>query len=917
MLKLLNGIHIWVFIFFVFITSDLYSQSIHKSIEGTVLDTSGYALKGVSVQLTSTMDTLITATNNSGAYIFKNVRGSHFNLTYTLLGHTIKSQELYHLEMLSRIYAPDIVLIPGYSPIKEVNVTKVIPVIYKQDTVQYNLSAFSFRKNELLEESLKKLPGIQVTRDGSVYSSGKLITRVLVDGKRFFGGDVLTATRNLPTDFISKIQIIDQYSERGVGHSIQDNQSEKVINILLKEDKKQILFGQVTAGAGTSERYMGSGGINRFNDGQELSVVASFNNTNTSLFSFGSPNGLGGRLQSLADVGDFSDPIDGLNSISSLGINFSDRLAERTMLSGGYSYTLKKSEIEGFSKLTSNYVGNKINSIEQFETIGKDRLHKLFFELDANLKNKDILKVSPSFTYSETNLFNIKDRLLQSNRLTNEGRYQDTTEHSTPSFSTNMLYSKSFGKTKRRLVATADINFTKTDKNEKVSDYFYIVDSTESVPSISEFDQRQLVESINKANSVRIEASYSEPFFNHSLLEITHEFDYTQLSAQRRVADRVMQDIVGYPVYVDSLGVNYTYFYRSSRTGLNYQYEPNNRFKTNIGFAVKPLVMKGRTRHDDTEYSFESVNLIPSASFRYKFSNDFDWQLNYLGNNNQPSFMQIMPMIDNSNSRFIIVGNPELKAEFIHKLSTTFRKVIPSRSQYFESNFAYNFTSNKIVSAKRALQNSTIQETTYLNASGYYEIRGYYVFNTPLFNNDDLQLDLNGNLDYFNNISYINEQKNRTKQVLFSQNTQLRYNWSNYFESVLNANYMLNNAFYQYPYSSSITANTYIFSLGSKGYLSDHITMGLEMSQKYYDGFNQEIMDVNPTIINAYLEFTFLKNKLALFRIQGFDLLDENKTMGIYNEYIGNDIYESRSNRLGRYFMLTLNLRLQKIPKNK
>lgn len=894
-----------------------FAQSSNKTIEGIVLDSAGYAIKGVSVRLTSTMDTLITASTNSGFYQFKNVRGRDLTLTYSLLGHQIKYQKLPYLEALSKIYAPDVIMTPHSSLIKEVNVVKTIPVIYKQDTVQYNMSAFTFRKHELLEESLKQLPGIHVSRDGSVYSSGKLISSVQVDGKKFFGGDVLTATRNLPTDFISKIQIIDKYSEEGVSKGIQNKEPEKVINILLKEDKKRILFGQITTGAGTTERYLGSAGINRFNDGQELSVVASFNNTNTSLFSFGAPNGLGGRTQTLSDIGDFSDPIDGLNNISSIGVNFSDMFSDRTNISGGYSYTLKESFVEGFSKLTSNYVGNSINSLDNFENNGLDHLHKMFFEIDTRFKNKDILKISPTFSYNQTNHVNNKDRFLKSNKIINEGNYQDSVMMKTPNVELNLLYSKKFKNKKRRFVANAHVNAMSLQKDESVSDYYQIVDSSKTQPQISDFVQKQFLENRNSSNGAKVSLSYTEPFFEHSLLEITHDFDYTEISAVREVQDKALEEVIGYPIYVDSLGVDYEYTFRSNRTGINYQYEPNLRFRTNLGFAVQPLVMKGSTTLDNKDYKYESVNLIPSAGVRYRFTDEFDWQFNYQGNNNQPNFMQIMPMIDNSNSRFVIVGNPNLQAEFFHKISTTLRKSISTRSQYFESNFAYNFTNNKIVGSKRALENSTIQETTFKNADGYYELRGYYVFNTPLFNNDGLQLDINGNADYFNNISYIDEEKNTTKQILFSQTAQIRYTWSDYFESVFNTNYLLNNAVYKLPYSYSITANSFLLSLGTKGYLSDHITMGVEMSQKFHDGFNRDFMNVNPTIINAYLEFTFLKNKLALFRIQGFDLLDENKNMGIYSEYIGNDIYESRNNRLGRYFMVTLNMRLQRFPKDR
>src|SRR5690606_1051465 len=284
------------------------------------------------------------------------------------------------------------------------------------------------------------------------------------------------------------------------------------------------------------------------------------------------------------------------------------------------------------------------------------------------------------------------------------------------------------------------------------------------------------------------------------------------------------------------------------------------------------------------------------------------------GKNNQPNFNQIAPVVDNSNSRNIIIGNPELKAEFSHRFSTRIRKSIPSRAQYLETNFSYSKIMDKIVSDKSSLPNSTIQQTTFRNARGYYDMRWFYVFNTP-FVVDDLQLDLMGNTDYFNHPSYIDNRKRITQQLMLNQSLQLKYLLNDYFETGFVANYNLNNARYDIPFRTNISVHTMQWGMNTKTYLSDHVSVGMEMSQRYNEGYTNSFMNINQTVINSFVELTFLRNKLGLLRIQGFDLLDQNKNMGIYSEYIGNDVYEGRNNRLGRYFMLSLNLRIQKYPK--
>src|SRR5690606_34468124 len=154
--------------------------------------------------------------------------------------------------------------------------------------------------------------------------------------------------------------------------------------------------------------------------------------------------------------------------------------------------------------------------------------------------------------------------------------------------------------------------------------------------------------------------------------------------------------------YVDSLGVNYNYRFRNSGMGLNYQYTPNKTFKANIGFAVQPVKLPSFLPREDMQYTNEKVNLVLTAGLKWRLNEEADWSVDYVGKNNQPNLLHIIPIRDNSNSQNIIVGNPELKAEFSNRISTTLRKFVTSRGQYFETNFAYNYVLNKIVSDKKA-----------------------------------------------------------------------------------------------------------------------------------------------------------------------------------------------------------------------
>lgn len=890
------------------------AQTGQRQVQGFVIDTAGTRLKGATVRLTSTRDTMIVVSSNTGYYRFQNVKGTDIRISYSMLGYQIAYRDVESANQSDFIVMPNVVLQPYSALIERVYVIKTIPIVYMGDTIQYNMDAFTFRANSLLEDALKQLPGIQVSRDGTVYAQGKRISFVQVNGKKFFGGDVLTATRNLPTDFIKNIQIVNHNDHPLAESGIREEEQAKVLNIVLKEGHKRISFGQLTAGGGSSERYIGSAGLNRFDDGQEFSLVGSINNTNTSLFSFGSPTGMGARETSLFDANDFVDPTDGLNNIKSLGFNFSDNLGEQTQFNASYSFTKKKNKTEGNSVLQSDYFLNRISNAEEYAIKKNDHFHRLTAELKHRFKNNDILEVKPVFIYNEAYIWNNRKRKVQNNKITNVGTYQDSSHQKDPNLNLDVFYVKAFKKPGRKLTGSVLFNFNSQSKIEDVYDNYITLDSTTTNPLYSLFEQRYFIQQRNGTDGVRVSVFYTEPFTKHSSLEFSYHYELTGMTSQRMVEDKLKSDELGYFYYVDSLGVNYDYRFRDSQMGLNYQYTPNKTFRANIGFAVQPVTLTSFLKREDTEYTYENVNLVPTAGFKWRVNDELDWSVDYIGKNNQPNLLNIIPIRDNSNSQNIIVGNPELKAEFSNRFSTTLRKFVTSKGQYFETSLAYNYVMHKIVSDKTATPGSTIQETTFRNADGYYDVKWYYLFNTPLFN-ENIQLDISGNTSFYNNLSYVNDQRNITRQFIYSQAAQLRYTWSDYFESMFNANYLLHNASYTWPYHEDVSGHSLLASAGTKSYLGDHVTLGAEMSQRFNSGYTSSFMNSNPTIINAYIEFAFLQNKRAVLRFQGIDLLDKNRNMGTYSEYIGNDVYEARNNRLGRYFMATLNIRLQKYPK--
>ncbi|MCA5003656.1 TonB-dependent receptor [Sphingobacterium bovistauri] len=885
-------------------TNLLFAQN---QILGVVKDSLNLPIKDVIVRFYTPNDSITHVTNSSGVYRFNLSKSEDVTIRYSMLGYEAQEKK-YKIDITQKSFVlPDIILNKVAFRIEDVSVTRVIPMILNGDTIQYNFGAFTFRKQTLLEDGLKKIPGFHISRDGSVYYNGNQIKKVKVNNNEFFGGDIITATKNLPVDYINNIQLIElQTTSQGGETGIADFQEkEKLLNINLKEDKKILHFGQFTIGAGTNSRYLGSFGFNRFNDGNELSILGSFNNTNTNLFSYGDIVG-GKRSANNLEMSEFIDPIDGINTTSSVGINLANRVGKNSRLTTSYNYIKKNTITSGYSEMRSSYIGNTISKSENYDQDQTDDNQRFKVLFDGKLENADILKVEGNLTFNTKSVINNKESVLSNFQKVNKGIIQDSAKHNIPTVDIDVLYSKYFKKKDRKLVGKFNSR-SNSLKNKQFVRENYSVYSKNVIDYTDELNHQFINHNNNNASS-NLSLSFVEPFLNNSLFEFKYELDYNKINARRYVYNWMKEDEMN---IIDSLTMDYGYKFRSNKIGVIYQFAPSKRLKFNIGFAVQPIKMSGDLGYDTLNYNYENINLIPTTNFSYKLSNNVDFQISYKGRNNQPSFYQIAPVLNNTNSRNIVLGNPELKAELAHGIVTTFRAFLPVKMQYLETNFSYNLIKDKIVTDKRPVENSTIQKTTFRNANGYYDWKWNYIFNTP-FENDNWMLDLNGGVDYYNNISFIEDRERTTKQLIFNQSIQLKYSFNNYLESIFNTNYSLNNASYDIPYRTKINVETLFLGLGAKGYVKDNYSLGFEMSQRYNDGYISKFMNVNQTMMNAFMEYTFLQNRTALLRLQVYDLFDQNKQMGIYSEYIGNDVFEERKNRLGRYFMLSLNIRMQK-----
>ena len=237
---------------------------------------------------------------------------------------------------------------------KEAVITAEAPqVVVKEDTLEYNSTAYRTPEGAMLEELVKKLPGAEIDDDGNVKINGKEVKKIMVDGKEFFGGDVKTGLKNLPVNMIDKLKTYDKKSDLARVTGIDDGEEETVLDLKVKKGMNQGWFGNANVAGGTESRYSSNVMLNRFVENSQFSLIGSANNVNDQGFSggggrprFRNSNGLTATKMLGAN---FATQTDKLELGGSARYNFSDRDAISTnyserFLQNGNSYSNSNSK---------------------------------------------------------------------------------------------------------------------------------------------------------------------------------------------------------------------------------------------------------------------------------------------------------------------------------------------------------------------------------------------------------------------------------------------------------------------------------------------------------------------------------------------------------------------------------------------
>jgi uncharacterized membrane protein YgcG len=941
-----------------------YAQA-GREVHGMVVDSTKQALPGTTIKLTSEAnDNATTIANGEGRFSFTGIKGSKLNLTISSIGF---EGVIKHYTLENDGKAADVGTVTLKAQSTQLGVVTVVgtnPITLKEDTVEYRASAYKVRANSPVEDQLKRIPGVDVDATGNVSAQGKQVTKVRINGKDFFGGDVQTATKNLPADLVESYQIVDDYGDQANVTGIKTGEPNKVLNITIRKDKNHGYFGQATAGDGTDalpknpgvsndNRYVGLLNVFKFNNDQQIAVLGNLNNTNVNTFSFGSPTGGGGggfggggnrggggfggggggRGNAGRGGGSQTSSQPGINTTKTIGTNFRDQWGKMSVY-GSYSFEDKNVYIRS-RDLQLNNTSVPTTSDQLSNETNHTTNHRLTWNMEYKPDTLNYIKLTPTFSYSSGDV--VSDETLTSTRNNKQNLAYTTTSNSTssaPNYGAILLYNHRFNSHGRNLSINGSFN---SSRNFNFDNPVYVYDL--NTVNRLKVPVNQLVNTYYRSNTSSISFSYIEPLSKVSFLELNYAYNHTYNKNDNKTDTLATNNVFNtWPVGTN----NYEYTFTTHRVGVNYRLiEP--KYNLTLGAGVLPSVLDGSgLSYDLNERLTNPVtkkttfNFVPTARFTYNFSRSQNLNFNYNGSNNQPTYNQLVPVINLSNALYPVQGNPNLNPEFTNNFNLRYNKFSFETGNIFFTNFSFTQTNNKIVTKStiypiqfnpsvlaqnpglKSLQNTNFQN--YLNTDGFYTGSANVLFAKPWAARKYTLL-LNGNVTYTNNVAFTDSVnannitspllKNIAKNWAFTPGTRFRVNILDKIDLEASVNYTINkttNSLQLSRDNSNTNIRTLAIGLNGKNYILKDWTFSYDFSRQIYYGYNFAVP--NPNILNVYVERRFLKQNAASVRLQGFDLFNQNT--GFSQTIANNVVTQSQVNRLGRYFLLTFTYRLQK-----
>jgi hypothetical protein len=786
-------------------------------VKGRVFDSMMHAgLAYTTVSLVRANDSALVTfarADSSGRFILNAIEKGNYLLSASYVGYVTVWQGVNvsgtSIQNIGDVYMQDV------KSAGEVTVNaKRAPVVMNNDTLEFNAENFKTQPNAVVEDMLKKMPGVTVEKDGTIKVNGQTVRRVLVNGREFFTGDVKMATQNLPAEAVDKVQVFDRQSDQSQFTGVDDGNKEKTINLKLKKDKDNALFGKLMAGAGTDERYDAQANVNKFKGKEQLSLLGMSNNTNRQGFQLmdvlnftgqvGRDMRNGGNVQIRVDNNDGNNnglPITGLGqtqpgvaTTTAGGINYNNLWnKDKTDWSSNYMgsdiHLVTNSQTN-----TQNIVpNNTFNSAELSNTIYDNTQHRFNVILDQKLDSSFSFRITPSVTWQTTNKID-ESRYMSETAggvKLNEGFSNTTWNADAFNFNSEFLFRKRFAKKGRTISLDVSTlyNHSNSDGTLVTDNTFYNPDGSTDDSALNQINYRDAI-TRNFASTL----IYTEPVGKQSLLEFKGYLSTNVGNSNKQTYD--FDNLSGkHDAYNNALSNDYQSNYTYTGGGINFR---TNQKKVNItaGTQLQHAQLKSINNSIQQTVAQNFTDLLPTAIVQYNITRMKNLRFEYSTFTTQPTVLQLQPVADVSDPLNIVVGNAYLKRQYTNNFQVNLFAANPVARKNLFGFLNFSSIANAITRSDTIKQNGA-RVSSYTNLNGTYSMFGNLEYGFPIKKLKS-RLEVGTSARYSKNATIVNAERNDIHALTVGPNVDYQFGIDNKIELDLSARLSLNNTKYSY-----------------------------------------------------------------------------------------------------------------------
>ena len=868
----------------------------------------------VTVQLLKTDSTYVTGaiSNEKGLFHLNAPENGKYLLKITSVGYkpTVKRvviEQDKNLGLGNVVIGADAIMLKG-----AVVTAMAQKVTLKEDTFVYNSAAYRTPEGSVVEELVKRLPGAEVSDDGTIKINGKEVKKILVDGKEFMTGDTKTALKNLPTSIIDKIKAYDEKSDLSKVTGIDDGEEQTVLDFNVKKGMNKGLMSNIDLGIGNKNRYSARGMGGYFNSNNRFMLFGNANNTSDRGFGGGGPRrGFGGG--------------NGLNASKMLAANYN--YEEKNKFKFNTSLRWNHSDGDVWSRRSSeNFLGSSSsfsNSLNQSFSRSDSWNGNIRLEWMPDTMTNILFRPSISWTTNDSRStglsasFNQDPYQYSDDPLSDEGiekmdevdavvnrqKSVSLSNSKNNNISGMLQLNRKLNNKGRNVTLRMDAKYT--DKDSKSislqNAHLYLVQNEAGLDSTYQTNRYNLTPS--KDYSYSAQATYSEPLWKATFLQFSYKFTYSYSKSDRSTYDFSKYSFDGISPEYGAWG-NYLGRldgelgdYRDDKLSRYSEYRNythdiqvmmrfvRQKYNLNFGVMIQPqrskFIQDYQGKYVDTVRTV--TNVSPTLDFRYRFSKMSNLRVNYRGTTSQPSISQLLNIVDDSDPLNISKGNPGLKPSFTQNFRLFYNNFVQNHNKGVMTYINFSTTSNSISNKVKYNEKTGGRTTTPENINGNWNVMGVFMFNCSIDSAGVWNINTDTNLGYNHYVSYLSldksqdSQKNTTQNTTWNERLSLSYR-NDWLELSLDGTLAYNHAKNKLQPNSNL--DTWQFSYGPSMTLTAPwgTSLNTSLSCSSRRGYSDASMNTDEFVWNAQLSQGFLKGKPLTVMLQFYDLLHQQST---------------------------------------